>query len=57
MQENNQETSKKNFRPRKKLDNKERKEHYFKNFYTTDEENILKFANWKLKRKLINDIK
>ena len=26
MQENNQETSKKNFRPRKKLDNKERKD-------------------------------
>lgn len=38
------------------FDKEERVEHYFKNFYTKEEKDILKYSNWKLKRKLINSI-
>lgn len=39
------------------LNIEERKQYYFKNFYTTKDEDILKYSNWKLKRKLISEIK
>lgn len=38
------------------FDIEERKEHYFKNFYPKDEKDTLKYSNWKLRRKLINDV-
>lgn len=39
------------------FDIKERKEHYFKNFYPPEQKDTLKFSNGKLRRKLINEIK
>jgi len=39
------------------FDSEERKDLFFKNFYPKNEEDILKFANWKLKKDLIENIK
>ncbi len=36
---------------------KQLKDYFFKNYYPTKEEDILKYSNWKLKKDLIESLK
>jgi len=40
-----------------KFNLEELKNYFFKNFYPKQEQDILKFSNWKLKKDLIKNIK
>ena len=40
-----------------KFNLEERKDLFFKNYYPTQEQDILKFSNWKLKKDLIENLK